>query len=212
MDVTLSALQIADEPQAWRDAGFAVDGTDVAAGAVVLQLVGREAGRGIVGWSLTGLPAGVTDIDGIALVDPAAAAVAASRHANGVSHIDHVVVRTPDLERTNQALEALGVEARRQRDAEMFGQAVRQVFYRLGETILEVVGSPGENGEGPARIWGVTFTVDDIDATAARLGDAVGRVREAVQPGRRITTLRGRDLGVSTAVAFISPHVRRAAG
>jgi hypothetical protein len=81
--------------------------------------------------------------------------------------------------------------------------AFQQVFFRLGEVILEVVG-PKEPGPGLASLWGLTFTVDDLDATAALLGDRVGRVKDAVQPGRRITTLRGREIGISPAIAFMS--------
>lgn len=215
MDVRLSSLRIADDASAWEAAGFAVfDGVAVV-GSVTLGLVGAGArdgaGDGVVGWSLTGVPRSASEVDGIALTEPIEP-TEPSKHPNGVTHIDHVVVLTPDLRRTTAALADIGLEGRRERDAEMFGRPMRQVFHRLGETILEVVGSPEDAGEGPARIWGVTFAVDDIDTTAAHLGDAVGRVKDAVQPGRRITTLRGRDLGIGTAVAFISPHVRRAGG
>lgn len=211
MDVRLSSLRIADDATAWEAAGFAVSDSVAVVGSVTLALVGAGAGDGVVGWSLTGVPGSATEVDGIALVQPTGS-TAPRPHPNGVTHIDHVVVLTPDLQRTVTALGRIGLEARREREAEMFGRAMRQVFYRLGETILEVVGPPQEHGEGPARIWGITFAVDDIDATAAHLGDAVGRVKDAVQPGRRITTLRGRDLGIGTAVAFISPHVRRSEG
>jgi hypothetical protein len=33
-------------------------------------------------------------------------------------------------------------------------------------------------------------------------------VKDAVQPGRRITTLRTRELGMSVRTALISPHVK----
>jgi hypothetical protein len=69
--------------------------------------------------------------------------------------------------------------------------------------ILELVG-PQEAGPGPASLWGLTFAVDDLEATAEFLGDRVGRVKDAVQPGRRITTLRGKEIGISPAIAFMS--------
>lgn len=217
VDVRLSSLRIADDATAWEAAGFAVAESVAVVGSVTLGLAGAGdrdgagTGDGIVGWSLTGVPRSATEVDGIALVEPTEP-TEPRPHPNGVTHIDHVVVLTPDLRRTTAALARIGLEVRRERDGELSGRPMRQVFYRLGETILEVVGSPDEAGKGPARIWGVTFAVDDIDATAAHLGDAVGRVKDAVQPGRRITTLRGRGLGIGTAVAFISPHVRRAGG
>ncbi|GAB3851154.1 hypothetical protein GCM10028801_00160 [Nocardioides maradonensis] len=207
-DVRVVDLRVADAPEAWRDAGFAVDGDICQVGSVRLRFVGREAGRGVVGWGLSGVA--VADVDGVATfaagfdTPSARSSLRATQPATGVTGIDHLVLMTPDLDRTLDALAGIGLEPRRHRDGELGGGAVRQVFYRLGEVILEVVGDPAAHGEGPASIWGITFTVANIDATAALLGDGVGRVKDAVQPGRRITTLRGRDLGISTAVAFIS--------
>jgi hypothetical protein len=56
---------------------------------------------------------------------------------------------------------------------------------------------------GPARFWGITFAVADLDAAAALLGDRLGSIRDAVQPGRRIATIR-REAGVGLPVALIS--------
>ena len=70
--------------------------------------------------------------------------------------------------------------------------------------IFEVVGSPETASDGPSTLWGITYTVADIDATAAFFGDRTGPVKDAVQPGRRITTLRHRDLGMSVHTAVIS--------
>jgi hypothetical protein len=78
-----------------------------------------------------------------------------------------------------------------------------QRFFRLGEVILEVVGPVEPSGDGPAQFWGFAFTVADIDATAAHLGERVGRPKPAVQRGRRIATLRTQP-GVSVPVAFMS--------
>ena len=56
----------------------------------------------------------------------------------------------------------------------------------------------------PARFWGITFTTADIDAAAELLGDKLGRVKDAVQPGRRIATVRT-EAGLGLPVALISP-------
>jgi catechol 2,3-dioxygenase-like lactoylglutathione lyase family enzyme len=125
-------------------------------------------------------------------------------HPNGTTAIDHVVVTTPDLDRTVAALEAAGLQARRVRDAGRGDRAIRQVFFRLGDPVLEVVGPPEPSGDGPARFLGLALTVADLDATATALGQHVGEVKDAVQPGRRIATLR-RSAGCTTALAFMSP-------
>ncbi|WP_408896582.1 hypothetical protein ACJ5H2_16820 [Nocardioides sp. R1-1] len=214
MTVTLAELVVADPPDAWRSAGFSVDDEgDCLVGGVRIRLVGREGGAGIVGWSLGGLPDPTrAELDGV----PTTAAVPSTMptgpgvHPLGVTHIDHVVLLSPDLARTTAALAAVGLDVRRERDAVLGGTPMRQLFFRLGEVILEVVGAPGSASDGPAQLWGVTHTVADVDAAAALLGERTSPVKDAVQPGRRITTLRHRDLGMSVRTALISPHVRRA--
>ncbi|MBV9662995.1 MAG: glyoxalase, partial [Actinobacteria bacterium] len=59
-------------------------------------------------------------------------------------------------------------------------------------------------GDGPARFYGLAFTVADLDATAAYLGDRLRPAKDAVQPGRRIATL-DKSAGSSVAIAFMSP-------
>ena len=116
---------------------------------------------------------------------------------------------SPDLSRTVDALAAIGVNPRRERDGELGGQRIRQIFFRLGEVIVEVVGSPETTSEGPSTLWGITYVVDDIDATASFFGDRTTPVKDAVQPGRRITTLHHHELGMSVRSAMISAPARR---
>lgn len=209
--VTVDELVVADPADAWTRAGFGVDSDAVCGiGGVGIRLVGRDSGTGIVGWSMRGLPAdwALNDLDGVPTKSSTAATAAPTTHANGVTSIDHVVLLSPNLSRTVEALAAIGVDPRRERDGELGGQPIRQIFFRLGEVIVEVVGSPGTAGEGPSTLWGITYVVDDIDATAAFFGDRTTPVKDAVQPGRRITTLHHQKLGLSVRSAMISAHVR----
>lgn len=208
MTVTVDEIRVADPADAWIRAGFDVDPDDVCRiGGVRIRLVGRDRGTGIVGWSLRGLPGPSADLDGIATSASEAAGAAPARHANGVTAIDHVVLMSPDLKRTVAALASVGLAPRRERDADLGGRPVRQIFFRLGEVILEVVGSPETAREGPSRLRGITYVVADIDATASFFGDRTAPVKDAVQSGRRITTLRHRDLGMSVPTAMISPPI-----
>ena len=196
---SLETLTIGGESQPWVDAGFRLQDGRLRAGTVELRL---GAGQGILGWRLSTDHA---EIDGlpVAADDPGEAAAAEhADHPNGVTRIDHVVVFTPALERTTEALEAVGVERRRVREVEMDGGPLRQGFFRLGEVILEVV-EHANVGDGPARFWGITFAVEDLDATAELLGERLGSVRDAVQPGRRIATIR-KTAGLGLPVALIS--------
>ena len=51
---------------------------------------------------------------------------------------------------------------------------------------------------------------EDIDALPARTDQAVSSIREAVQHGRRIAPVR-REAGSTVPLAFMTPHIRRAA-
>jgi hypothetical protein len=207
MTVTVDGFDIADPADAWTRAGFTVDADAVCRiGGVGVGLVGRDRGIGIVGWSLRGLPSdgSVHDIDGIPTTSSVEGPVTPAMHPNGVIAIDHVVVLSPDLGRTTASLAAIGVDPRRERDGELGGRPIRQIFFRLGEVIVEVVGSPATAGEGPSSLWGMTYVVTDIDATASFFGDRTAPVKNAVQPGRRISTLRNHEFGMSVRTAFIS--------
>jgi hypothetical protein len=198
----IAALQLAGPAAPWAAAGFAVpDDGRVAVGATTLKL-GGAAGSGIVGWSLTG--EGPASLDGLATRwVPAVGAPAPVAHPNTAAHVDHVVITTPDVERTWAALQVAGMVLRRERRGGSPERPLRQGFFRHGEAIAEVVGPAEPAGDGPASFWGVTLTVADLHAAAALLGDRLGPVRDAVQPGRRIATVR-REAGLGTAVALMS--------
>jgi len=194
----LAALQIADPPEAWAALGFTVsaDGLLVLGG---VELWLDAAGRGITGWTLRRISLH-RDIDGLptgATTDPP---TADTGHANGAMALDHVVVTTPDFDRTATALDAAGIPLRRIREAGEF----RQGFRRLGPAILEIVEAPGMPA-GPARFWGLVVVVADLVGVQARLAPHVSEIRDAVQPGRRIATLSP-GAGLSPRVAFMDPE------
>jgi hypothetical protein len=214
--VELAGLEVGDEPDAWEAAGFSVGGDGaIRVGAVRIRLTGHDGGRRIRSWTLRGVDPAVTSVDGIvtsAGTEPASADDdgdidgGAPAHPNGVVAIDHVVLLSPDVARTTGALEALGVALRRTRqiDESQYGFPAEQRFFRLGEPVLELVGASEPNGDGPAGFFGLAFTVEDLDALPSRFGESLGRVKDAVQPGRRIATLRHKALGMSVATAFMS--------
>lgn len=206
MTVTVDEFEVADTADAWTAAGFTVDPDDVCRiGGVRVRLVGRERGTGIVGWALRGVPSD-QPLDGIPTTSSDAPSPTPAEHANGAVSVDHVVLLSPDLKRTVAALADVDVHPRRERDGQLGGRPMRQIFFRLGEVILEVVGSPDVTGDGPSTLWGLTYVVQDIDATAAFFGERTASVKPAVQPGRRITTLRHQEFGMSVRTAMISGH------
>lgn len=205
--ITVAEIAVADPADAWTRAGFHVDADGgCRVGSIRIRFVGRERGTGIVGWSLRGLTADGT-LDGIPTSRSDTSTVTPAEHPNGITSIDHVVLFSPDLDRTVAAFAAIRAQPRRERVGELGRRLIRQVFFRFGEVIVEVVGSPETTGEGPATLWGITFDVPDIDATAAFFEGHTTAVKDAVQPGRRITTLQHKDFGLSVRTAMISPPI-----
>jgi hypothetical protein len=205
---TIDELTLADEPGTWAALGFEVADARCQIGAVSLRLTGKEAGVGIAGWSLR--DALSTDLDGLpTTISTAPVPAPAPAHSNGAIAIDHVVAASPDLDRSVTALQAAGLDLRRVREEPTPAGAPRQAFFRLGSEILELIQEPDEvieraGGPGhPARFWGLALLVEDLDSALASLGEHAGSARPAVQPGRRIATVR-RSAGLAVPLALMS--------
>ncbi len=224
MPPSLDELTIADAPEAWAACGFEVDGELCVVGEVRIRLTGTDAGRGVTGWSLRNLKSHQVDhashgepdaiLDGLATTaSDRPPPEQAPSHPNGITALDHVVAITPDLDRTVAALQGAGLDLRRIREEPTPAGAPRQAFFLLGPALLEVVQEPeeaierGGGSDRPAFFWGLALVAPDLDATVAGLGDRVSEPRDAVQPGRRIATLR-RSAGLAAPVALITPRPR----
>ncbi len=127
-------------------------------------------------------------------------------HPNAISRIDHVVVTTSDCDRTTSAFHNAGIQSQRIRTFGERNNLVRQTFFWLGNVILELVGPDTKSSDDPAVFWGLAFVSDDIEKTLSALGDSCTPLKEAVQTGRKITTLRTRDIGISIPIAIMTPH------
>jgi hypothetical protein len=211
---TIDELTLADEPARWAALGFTVANDSCQLGSVQIRFAipSSKPGAGIVGWSLCDLAS--TELDGLpTTISQAKPAESAVTHANGVLAIDHLVAMSPDFERTVAALRTAGLDLRRIRDEPTPAGAPRQAFFRLAQTILELIQEPEEvveRGGGPdrpARFWGLALLVDDLDQTVQELGEHAGEIRTAVQPGRRIATVR-RSAGLAVPLALMSPDER----
>lgn len=208
---TLDELIVADSPAAWEACGFEVEGDSLLVGATRIRLVPADGVKAVLSWSLRDLVS--TELDGLATArSDRPTPDKRPAHPNGVTALDHVVAISSDLDRTVAALQGAGLDLRRIREEPTPAGAPRQAFFRLGEPILEVVQAPAEaiertGGNRPAFFWGLAFVAPEIEATVASLGDRVSEIRDAVQPGRQIATLR-RSAGLSLPVALITPPVR----
>jgi hypothetical protein len=224
VDPRVEWLTVSGDPDVWRSLGFFVtDDGHLPLHGTSLRIVSPDpdapdpdtrSATGIVGWALSGLADPSTDnrdgphdagfdIDGLAteITEPRGPQYAA--HEIGAVGLDHVVVMTSQLERTSEAIAtATGCELKRIRD---LGE-MRQGFHRIGRggLIVELVERP-DIPDGPATFWGLVVNVDDLDVACHRLGvDRVSSPKDAVQPGRRIATVR-QDAGLGLPVALMTP-------
>ncbi len=200
----LVALDLAGPPDPWVAIGLMVADAVAQVGDVTLRF-GLE-GEGATGWALRGVE-GPADLDGLRtlwLPEPVTPS-APVEHGLGAIAVDHVVVTTPDPDRTFSRFQDAGLALRRERAAGSEERPLRQGFFRHGEATIEVVGPRTVAGDGPARFWGLTLVVADLDAAVAGLGAERCRpAKQAVQAGRRIATLR-RAAALPVAVALITP-------
>jgi hypothetical protein len=179
------------EPAAWVRLGFALqeDGS-ACVGGLRLATGGDELRVEAVGLA-------VERPDGLAITATTAPECQPSGHPNGALAVDHAVAFTDDLDRTSAALERAGAPLRRRAEPR---PGTPMAYHRLGPLVLEVVGA----ADRPA-LWGLVVVVADLDACARELGPLLGDVRAAVQPGRRIATVRPRA-GLPAALALMTPQ------
>ena len=196
----LVELDLGGSHEPWARAGLHLD-TDHRCDVVSLALlIDRSRGPGLHGWAFSDVD--TSEIDGI----PTRRAERSSPSQRAtdaftldVVGVDHVVVMTPDLMRTSEALaRATKAPLKRVREA---GESVRQAFHRVGDVVIEIVSSP-QVAEGPARLWGFVLTVRSLEAAADHLGpDVLSPPKPAVQEGRMIATFRqAAGLGVPVAL------------
>ena len=206
---TIDELLVGDDAARWAELGFTVSEKCCEIGRVRLRFLrGEGSGRGILGWTLRDLAA--TELDGLSTtVSEHPPRALAPAHPNGVVAIDHIVAASPSLDRSVRALHRAGLDLRRIRDQPTPAGAPRQAFFRLGAEILELIQEPEDSiqraggPEYPARFWGMAVRVEDLEETVQLLGSNVSEVRPAVQPGRRIATLR-RSAGLTVPLALMS--------
>lgn len=120
-----------------------------------------------------------------------------------VDALDHVVVATPDPDRAAALYGArLGLDMALDRTNPDWG--ARLMFFRCGDLVVEIMHRLKDGrGDGPDRVWGLSWRVADIAATHARLVEAgvdVSEVRDGRKPGTRVFTVRNGTCNVPTLV------------
>ena len=120
-----------------------------------------------------------------------------------LSGLDHVVVQSPNPDRTLALYGAkLGLDLRLDRSNPAWG--ARQMFFRCSGNVVEIVhGLKDGVSEGPDRFGGLAWRTADPEAARERLAAAgfnVSEVRKGRKPGTQVFTVRDRTFGVPTLV------------
>ena len=122
---------------------------------------------------------------------------------NTVDYLEHIVVMTPVLSDAIAANEAVGVPCKRIREV---GNGARQAFFKLEQTVLEVVGPATRGRPG---CWGLALMCSDIAQAVAKAranGLQATEPKLAIQGGQIARIVDPID---GVAIAFMQPGPRR---
>ncbi len=117
---------------------------------------------------------------------------------NTVDYLEHIVVMSPSLEDAIAAHERIGLPCKRIREA---GGGMRQAFFKLEQTVLEVVGP----GRGEPQAWGLAFMCKDIRRAvdiARANGMEATEPKSAIQGGKIARIVAPLD---GVAIAYMEP-------
>lgn len=123
---------------------------------------------------------------------------------NSVEYLEHIVVMTPVLDDAIAANDAVGVPCKRIREVGD-GNQTRQAFFKLEQTVLEVVGP----ARGRPGCWGLALMCTDIAravATARAGGLQATEPKPAIQGGQIARIVDPLD---GVAIAFMQSGPRR---
>ena len=193
-------LFIGGAPSPWGLAGLSPQGSPVGSLAstsnATLVWPSEELPSGALEIAFDGVQSGA-DLDGIECAEFISTPDGLE---SSDSLIDHVVVMTNNLERTCEAVtEVTGCPLKRVREV---GE-IRQGFHRVGEggVVLEVV----ERADvSRTSLWGLVIATPSFDDLVQAAGDLVSEPKDAVQPGRRISTVKAKA-GLGIPVALMTP-------
>lgn len=196
---TLVELRVGDDPESWAHAGFVVVDGRVQLGPLSV-LCAADGAAAMLGFDRA------VDLDGApSIVAGATTEPGAPDHPNGIDGFDHVVIMAPHLDRIRTAVIAAGFEIRRERPSRLGDTEITQLFVWAGPVLLEIVApTTGHDPGGPSQVWGVAATASDLEVTTSWFGERISSPRTAVQAGRRIATIRHREVGFGLQFAVMS--------
>jgi catechol 2,3-dioxygenase-like lactoylglutathione lyase family enzyme len=138
----------------------------------------------------------------------AARSPAIGAEAAAVPALDHVVIRTANIDRAVANFGGrLGLDLRLDRANPGWG--ARQLFFKCGDTVVEFGASlKARVSDAPDSFGGLAWRTAEPDAVHARLAAAgfnVSEVRSGRKPGTKVFTVRDAPAGVPTIVLSAEP-------
>ena len=201
-----SPVQLGErEPAATRSAGQG-SAVPISAERDSILLPGLTGGPDIrASMFSSGLPGVVTAVAPITLdIESRRQSLAelCGANANTVEYLEHIVVMTPVLDNAIRAHEAIGVPCKRIREV---GNGARQAFFKLEQTVIEVVGP----ARGRPGCWGLALMCTDIAkavSTARANGLQATDPKQAIQGGQIARIVDPID---GVAIAYMQSGPRR---
>ncbi|KAK3237553.1 hypothetical protein CYMTET_52387 [Cymbomonas tetramitiformis] len=175
----VNEIVIGDNASSWRKAGFSVgEDATLELGGVTLRFVGEAAGRGILSWGLSWST--TSSIDGLKTTVVKERKRGNTRrsleeHANTGFGIDHIVLASTHVHRTAEILAQSGLVVKR---ASKSDSGWIQYFFKTN-IIIELVGPDNDENaaaDAPAKFWGLTVAVHDIDTLKTKLREYTGQM------------------------------------
>ena len=201
IEPTIAELHVGDDPSAWERLGFCINENRSLIGRT--EVVFSDGPKGIHSWVLrNSMPSQFGPIPTTFTENPVPNPSIA--HPNGSIGFHHVVLMVPEFDIGKTALSNAGVHVEQGRPFGSTEKAMLRSAPKMGDIELELIGPESEDRSRHWQLWGLVVAVSDIDATSELLGDLLGQVKPAVQPHRRIATLK-KEAELGVAVAFLGP-------
>ena len=201
IEPTIAELHVGDDPSAWERLGFCINENRSLIGRT--EVVFSDGPKGIHSWVLrNSMPSQFGPIPTTFTENPVPNPSIA--HPNGSIGFHHVVLMVPAFDIGKTALSNAGVHVEQGRPFGSTEKAMLRSAPKMGDIELELIGPESEDRSRHWQLWGLVVAVSDIDATSELLGDLLGQVKPAVQPHRRIATLK-KEAELGVAVAFLGP-------
>lgn len=206
-------LVLPDKPDVWRALGFAVtaEGSLELPGFRVVFAGGATPSVPSLGFAGLTDASAVKEVQGLPVHAVRSPPSTCTANSNGVTGLDHIVLRTSNWRQLLELFQRIGLKPRR--EWSMPKRSLHVLFFRSRQQpspILEIVAPTEASGtEGQLELQGLSFSCSDLERTHQVLKEQTKPPWKAVQPGRFITTLQShKDRGISVPVAFMSAHGR----